>query len=82
MGAGRCGCRVATAGVRGFLIAALSDLAGENPTAWERFLGLAAALVSGLALGIGASLHRQRRMVSRHMASQHPGVPVPAKPRG
>ena len=64
------------------LITAVSNLAGESPTEWQRFLGLAAALVSGLALGNGASLYRQRRMVRLHMASQHPGVPVPTNPRG
>lgn len=61
---------------------ALSNLVSEDPTAWERFSGLAAALVSGLSLGVGLTLYLQGRMVQRHMAAQHPGVPVPASRRG
>jgi ABC-type nitrate/sulfonate/bicarbonate transport system permease component len=63
------------------LVVAWTNLAGENPTSWERFLGFAAALVSGLALGVGVCLYRQGRTVRHHMASQHPGAPVPTSPR-
>ena len=60
---------------------AVSNLASEDPGTWERFSGLAAALVSGLALGGGITLYLQGRMVRGHMAAQHPGVPVPTSRR-
>lgn len=63
------------------LAVAWSNLHGEDPSAWERVLGFAAALVAGLALGVAGCLYLQRRMVHQHMASEHPGVPVPSSSR-
>jgi hypothetical protein len=57
------------------------NLHDEDPYGLWRVLGFAAALVSGLNLGVALCLHLQRRMVHQHMASQHPGVPVPSSRR-
>lgn len=60
-----------------FLLMALVNLAGAHPSGWERFLGVAAALVAGMAFGVAGSLRALGRMVRRHMASWHPDVPAP-----
>ena len=59
-----------------FLLMALVNLAGSDPTGWERFIGVVAALVAGMAFGVAGSLRAQGRMVRRHMAAWHPDVPV------
>jgi len=45
------------------------------------FMGLVAVFVSGLTFGVILGLFRQRRMVHRHMATDHPDVPVRDGPR-
>ena len=54
---------------------------GADPTGWERVGGYLAALVGGLAIGVGLCLVHQGRMVRRHMATQHPGVAIPSAPK-
>jgi hypothetical protein len=58
-----------------FLVMALVNLAGEHPSGWERFLGVAAALVAGMAFGVAGTLRALGRMVRRHMQAWHPDVP-------
>ncbi|MGY2875604.1 HAMP domain-containing protein [Marmoricola sp. URHA0025 HA25] len=60
-----------------FLLMALVNLAGSEPSGWERFLGVAAALVAGMAFGVAGSLRALGRMVRRHMDAWHPDVPAP-----
>ena len=60
-----------------FLLMALVNVAGDHPNGWERFLGVAAALVAGMAFGVAGSLRALGRMVRRHMASWHPDLPAP-----
>jgi len=59
-----------------FLLMALVNVAGDHPSGWERFLGVAAALVAGMAFGVAGSLRALGRMVRRHMTTWHPDVPV------
>ena len=65
-----------------FLLMALVNVAGAHPSGWERFLGVAAALVAGMAFGVAGSLRALGRMVRRHMAAWHPDVPVAEQARG
>lgn len=58
-----------------FLLMALVNLAGAEPSGWERFLGVLSALVAGMAFGVAGSLQALARMVRRHMAAWHPDVP-------
>jgi protein-S-isoprenylcysteine O-methyltransferase Ste14 len=51
-----------------FLVMALVNLAGSEPSGWERFIGVVAALVAGMAFGVAGSLRVQGRMVRRHLA--------------
>jgi hypothetical protein len=44
------------------------------------YLGLAAVFMSGLTFGGILDLFRQRRMVHRHMGTEHPGVSIPNRP--
>jgi hypothetical protein len=60
-----------------FLAMALVNVAGDDPGGWERFLGVTAALVAGMAFGVAGSLRVLGRMVRRHMAAWHPDVPDP-----
>ena len=64
-----------------FLCMALVNLVGGQPTGFERLIGVVAALVAGMAFGVGGSLRVQSRMVRRHMATWHPDVPVPERRR-
>ena len=50
-----------------FLVMALVNLVGEEPSGWERFIGVVAALVAGMAFGVAGSLRMQARMVRRHL---------------
>lgn len=60
-----------------FLLMALVNLVGDQPSGWERFIGVVAAVVAGMAFGVGSCMHFQSRMVRRHIAAWHPDVPVP-----
>lgn len=64
-----------------FLLMALVNLAGAEPSGWERFLGVAAALVAGMSFGAAGTLRFLGRMVRRHMATWHPDDPTPAGQR-
>jgi hypothetical protein len=59
-----------------FLLMALVNLVGPDQSAWQRVLGLVAAVVSGMAFGVAGSLRSQGRMVRRHMAAWHPDSPI------
>jgi len=50
-----------------FLVMALVNLVGDDPSGWERFIGVVAALVAGMAFGVAGSLRMQARMVRRHL---------------
>lgn len=63
-----------------FLGVASTLLVPGTPSMMSRALGLVAALASGLSLGVALALVGWRRMIRRHMALDHPGVPVPLKP--
>jgi hypothetical protein len=64
-----------------FLLALLTVIA---PMGGGDFLDRLGLLVFGLASGVcsmsALALHRQRTMVSRHMAVDHPGLSAPSKP--
>jgi hypothetical protein len=64
-----------------FLLMALVNLAGPDPSGGERFIGVLAALAAGMAFGVAGSLRSQGRMVRRHMTAWHPDVPVPGSRR-
>ena len=64
-----------------FLGVAATLLVPGTPSMVSRVMGLFAALASGLSLGVVLALVGWRRMIRRHMAVDHPGVPVPLKPR-
>jgi hypothetical protein len=64
-----------------FLGVAATLLVPGTPSIVSRVMGLVAALASGLSLGVVLALVGWRRMIRRHMAVDHPGVPVPLKPR-
>ena len=64
-----------------FLLMALVNVAGAHPSGWERFLGVAAALVAGMAFGTAGSLRAFGRMVRRHMQTWHPDAGVAARGR-
>ena len=51
-----------------FLVMALVNLVGGEPSGWERFIGVVAALVAGMAFGVAGSMQVQGRMVRRHLA--------------
>ena len=53
-----------------FLLMALTNLVGDQ-SGWHRFLGALAALVAGVAFGVGGSLSVHGRMVRRHMEAWH-----------
>jgi hypothetical protein len=57
-----------------FLLMAVVNVAGADPGG--RFLGVAAALVAGMAFGVAGSLRALGRMVRRHMETWHPDAPV------
>lgn len=63
------------------LVMAVTALLLGEPGAWDRVIGLGAALMAGMSFGVVLGLFGMRRMVRRHMAADHPGVPVPQKPR-
>ena len=50
-----------------FLVMALVNLLGDHPSGWERFIGVVAAVVAGMAFGVAGSLRFQGRMVRRHL---------------
>jgi hypothetical protein len=63
-----------------FLVMALVNLLGDHPSGWQRFIGVVAAVVAGMAFGVAGSLRLQGRMVRRHLdtcrpASAQPGAP-------
>jgi hypothetical protein len=64
-----------------FLLMALVNLLQAHPSGWERFIGVVAAVVAGMAFGVGGVLRSQGRMVRRHMAAWHPDLPVPQRRR-
>jgi hypothetical protein len=64
-----------------FLVMALVNVAGDDPSGWERFLAVAAALVAGMAFGVAGSLQALGRIVRRHMAAWHPDIPGRASAR-
>lgn len=64
-----------------FLGVAATLLVPGTPSMVSRVTGLLAALASGLSFGVVLALVGWRRMIRRHMAVDHPGVPVPLKPR-
>jgi hypothetical protein len=53
-----------------FLLLALTNLTGD-PSGWHRVLAVIAALVGGVAFGVGGSLSVHGTMVRRHMAAWH-----------
>ena len=50
-----------------FLVMALVNLLGDHPSGWQRFIGVIAAVVAGMAFGVAGSLRFQGRMVRRHL---------------
>lgn len=52
-----------------FLVMALVNLLGAHPSGWQRFIGVVAAVVSGMALGVAGSMRVQARMVRRHLGT-------------
>jgi hypothetical protein len=63
-----------------FLVMALVNLLGDHPSGWQRFIGVVAAVVAGMAFGVAGSLRVQGRMVRRHLdtcqpVSARPGAP-------
>lgn len=64
------------------LAVAVTSTPDATPSAWDRFNGLAAAVVAGLAFGVAASMLVQGGMVRRHMEAEHPGEPIPRSRRG
>jgi hypothetical protein len=50
-----------------FLVMALVNLLVDQPSGWQRFIGVLAAVVSGMAFGVAGSLQVQGRMVRRHL---------------
>jgi len=59
-----------------FLLMALVNLLGAHPSGWQRFLGIVAAVVAGMAFGVAGTLRSAGQMVRRHMAAWHPESPV------
>ena len=59
-----------------FLVMALVNLVGEEPSGWERFIGVVAALVAGMAFGVAGSLRMQARMVRRHLETCQANAPA------
>jgi hypothetical protein len=59
-----------------FLVMALVNLVGDDPSGWERFIGVVAALDAEGHPGDEGSLRMQARMVRRHL--QTCGVTGPA----
>jgi hypothetical protein len=55
-----------------FLVMALVNLLGDHPSGWERFIGVVAAVVAGMAFGVAGSLRLQGRMVRRHLETCRP----------
>jgi hypothetical protein len=53
-----------------FVILALTNLLGDT-NGWHRFLGVLAAIVGGVAFGVGGSLSAHARMVRRHVEVWH-----------
>ena len=64
-----------------FVLLALTNLVGE-PSGWHRFLAVLAALVGGVAFGVGGSLSVHATMVRRHMEAWHAEGVVPQPRRG
>ena len=60
-----------------FLLLALTNLTGD-PSGWHRFLAVLAALVGGVAFGVGGSLSVHATMVRRHMEAWHAEGVVPS----
>ena len=58
-----------------FLAMALVNLLGDHPSGWERFIGVIAAVVAGMAFGVAGSLRVQGRMVRRHLDTHHRTTP-------
>jgi len=58
-----------------FLVMALVNLLGDRPSGWERFIGVIAAVVAGMAFGVAGSLRVQGRMVRRHLDTHHRTTP-------
>ena len=57
-----------------FFVMALVNLLGDHPSGWERFIGVVAAVVAGMAFGVAGSLRVQGRMVRRHLDTHHRSV--------
>jgi hypothetical protein len=70
--------------VAGALFSLLAIFNLVLPISDGEFLDRLALLVYGLAAGVcsmsALALHRQRRMVQRHLDAAHPGLSVPDKP--
>lgn len=64
-----------------FLLLALTNLTGD-PSGWHRFLAVLAALVGGVAFGVGGSLSVHATMVRRHMEAWHAEGVVPQQGPG
>jgi hypothetical protein len=64
-----------------FLVMALVNLLGDDPSGWQRFIGVVAAVVAGMAFGVAGSLRLQGRMVRRHLDTCSPTPVRPAAPR-
>jgi hypothetical protein len=62
-----------------FLGMALVNLLGDHPSGWQRFIGVIAALVAGMAFGVAGSVRVQGTMVRRHLAACRAGA-VPVDP--
>ena len=62
-----------------FLLLAWGNLFGDHSNTWDRAMGFAQALLSGLLFGVTLTVIMWRRMVRRHMDADHPGVPVSSK---
>ena len=58
-----------------FLVMALVNLLGDHPSGWERFIGVIAAIVAGMAFGVAGSLRVQGQMVRRHLDTHHRSTP-------
>jgi hypothetical protein len=63
-----------------FLVMALVNLLGHHPSGWQRFIGVVAAVVAGMAFGVAGSLRVQGRMVRRHLDTCRPVSVQPEAP--
>jgi hypothetical protein len=64
-----------------FVILALTNLLADTG-GWQRFLGVLAAVVGGVAFGVGGSLAAHGRLVRRHMEVWHADGTTPSAVHG